>query len=250
MPDIVSQALGIEGLWLLVLGAALSGVVRGFSGFGTALIFIPFAAMVVPPVWVLIILVIMDMIGPAPNLPRAFRDGDSGQVGWLLLGAVLFLPLGLAVLVRVSPDLFRYAVSGLAIAVPLILSLGLRYTGPMSRPVMAGTGAASGFLGGVAGLPGPPVILLYMSAPVPPASIRANTMLYLYGYDILLLGLLAVQARLEWVPVVLGLAMALPNIIGNLLGAWVFEPSRARLYRGVAYVVIIAAAISGLPIWD
>lgn len=250
MPDVVSQALGIEGLWLLLLGAILSGIVRGFSGFGTALIFIPFAAMVVPPVWVLIILVIMDMIGPAPNLPRAVRDGDPGQVGWLLLGAILFLPAGLAILVRVSPDLFRYAVSALAIAVPLILSLGLRYTGPMSRPVMAGTGAASGFLGGVAGLPGPPVILLYMAGPNPPASIRANTMLYLYGYDIILLGLLAVQARLDPVPVVLGLAMALPNIAGNVLGAWVFEPSRARLYRGVAYGIIIAAAISGLPIWD
>lgn len=250
MPDLLSQALGIEGLWLIVLGAVLSGVVRGFSGFGTALIFIPLAGQVVPPIWVLTILVVMDMFGPAPNLPRAWRDGDAGQVGWLLVGAVLCLPLGLAVLVRVSPDAFRYAVSTLAIAAPVVLSLGLRYRGPMSRPVLTGTGGVSGFLGGVAGLPGPPVILLYMAGDNPPALIRANTMLYLYTYDLMLLLLLALQARLDPVPVVLGLLMALPNVVGNILGARVFHPDRARVYRGAAYAITIAAAISGLPLWD
>lgn len=250
MPDILSQALTLEGLWLIVLGAVLSGIVRGFSGFGTALIFIPLAGQVVPPIWVITILVVMDMFGPAPNLPRAWRDGAPAQVGWLLLGAVVCLPLGLAILVRVSPEAFRYAVSLLAIAAPIVLSLGLRYHGPMSRPLLTGTGGASGFLGGVAGLPGPPVILLYMAGPNPPALIRANTMLYLYAYDLMLLGLLGLQGRLEAVPVVLGLLMALPNIAGNILGARVFHPDRARVYRGAAYAITIAAAISGLPLWD
>ncbi|SDJ20979.1 sulfite exporter TauE/SafE family protein [Lutimaribacter saemankumensis] len=250
MPDILSQALTLEGLWLIVLGAVLSGIVRGFSGFGTALIFIPLAGQVVPPIWVITILVVMDMFGPAPNLPRAWRDGAAAQVGWLLLGAVVCLPLGLAILVRVSPEAFRYAVSLLAIAAPIVLSLGLRYHGPMSRPLLTGTGGASGFLGGVAGLPGPPVILLYMAGPNPPALIRANTMLYLYAYDLMLLALLGLQGRLEAVPVVLGLLMALPNIAGNILGARVFHPDRARVYRGAAYAITIAAAISGLPLWD
>lgn len=250
MPDILSQALGVGGLWLVVLGAVLSGVVRGFSGFGTALIFIPLAGQVLPPVWVITILVVMDMFGPAPNLPRAWREGVPGQVGWMLLGAAICLPLGLAVLVRVSPDVFRYAVCLMAIGVPVLLGLGLRYRGAMSRPLLAGTGAVSGFLGGVAGLPGPPVILLYMAAPNPPVLIRANTMVYLYAFDMMLLGVLAMQGRLEAVPVVLGLLMALPNIAGNILGARVFHPGHARVYRGVAYAITIAAAISGLPLWD
>lgn len=250
MPEIISEALTLDGLWLLTLGAILSGVVRGFSGFGAALIFVPFAGQVVSPIWVLIILVVMDMFGPLPNLPRASRDGNFRQIGWLVFGALIFLPVGLWGLMRVSPEFFRYVVSLLAAVLPLVLSLGLRYRGPMSPPVLFAAGGASGFLGGIAGLAGPPVILLYIAGPNSPALIRANTMLYLYGFDVLLLVVLGVQGQLETVPILLGLMMAVPNVLGNIVGARIFHPDRAKLYRATAYVMTIVAAISGLPIWD
>jgi uncharacterized membrane protein YfcA len=250
MPDALAQALGIEGLWLIGLAAALSGLVRGFSGFGTALIFVPLAGQVVSPLWVIIIIVVMDMFGPVPNLPRAWQYGTRPRVGWMLLGAALCLPLGLAALLRVSPDVFRYAASGIAMAAPVLLGLGVRWGGPLSRPVLLGTGGASGFLGGIAGLPGPPVILLYMAKRVSPTAMRADTMLFFYGYVLLLLGLLVAQGRLEVLPVVVGLLMAVPNVAGNILGARLFHPGRARVYRGMAYAITIAAAVSGLPLWD
>ena len=50
MPDILAQALATEGLWLLFIGAVLGGLARGFSGFGTAMVILPFAAEVFTPV--------------------------------------------------------------------------------------------------------------------------------------------------------------------------------------------------------
>ncbi len=112
-----------------------------------------------------------------------------------------------------------------------------------------GTGAAAGFLGGIAGLPGPAVILFYMSRPLPVATIRATILLFLFGFDFLILGYLGGMGQVGWANAALGLVLALPNLAGNLLGAWIFNPNRESVYRGAAYAVIAAAALSGLPLW-
>ncbi|MEL7116914.1 MAG: sulfite exporter TauE/SafE family protein, partial [Pseudomonadota bacterium] len=86
MIDLFQQALAAEGLWLLAIGALLAGLVRGFSGFGTAMVYLPFAAEVFPPVWVLITLLVIDGLGPIPAVPRALRDGQPRDVAWHCLG--------------------------------------------------------------------------------------------------------------------------------------------------------------------
>ena len=53
----------------LILGATLAGLVRGFSGFGTAMVFIPIAGQVLSPIATLTVLFVMDLIGPIPNVP-------------------------------------------------------------------------------------------------------------------------------------------------------------------------------------
>lgn len=73
-------------------------------------------------------------------------------------------------------------------------------------------------------------------------------MAYLFIFDLFLVGVLALLGCLEVVPFVLGLALTAPAMAGNLFGAWLFHPRHEQLYRGVAYVIIASAAVSGLPI--
>ncbi|CUH62402.1 Sulfite exporter TauE/SafE [Thalassovita gelatinovora] len=249
MPDGLDQLLAYEGLGWLIGAVFIAGAVRGFSGFGTALVYLPVAAMFMPPVWALITLVVMDVFGPIPNLPRARRDGRVADVGRMWLGTILALPLGLMVLYTADPSFFRYAVCGIALLVPLLLASGVRMRGQITPALQIGTGGVAGFLGGVAGLPGPPVILMHMASTEPAQLIRANIMMYLFAFDVTLLGLLAIQGKLELLPILIGLVLAVPNLLGNLAGAAMFRPERQRLYRLVGYGITMAAALSGLPIW-
>lgn len=250
MPEALQAALAFEGLGWLIAGTVVAGFVRGFSGFGTALVFMPVAGQVMSPVWALTVLVVMDVFGPIPNLPRARRDGSLYEVALLTLAMALALPLGLMVLYAIRPEVFRYIVSALALLVPVLLLAGLRYRGPLSAPLLLGTGGVSGFLGGVAGVPGPPVILLYLASTRLAAQVRANTLMYLFAFDLVLIAVLAVQDRLEAVPVILGLLLALPMMLANMAGAAIFRPEWERPYRAAAYAIIAAAAIGGLPLWD
>lgn len=254
MPDglaeAFSAALAQEGLGWLMLTVFAAGVVRGFSGFGTAMIFLPVAAMFMPPVWALISLTIMDIFGPLPNLPRAARDGRPKDVLLMAFATLLCLPLGLALLFAVPQEVFRYGVSALAIIVPVLLIAGVRYRGAMTRALLAFVGGIAGVTGGAAGLPGPPVVLLYASSTRPVREIRANIMIYLFAFDFILLGWLAYEGRLEAAPIALGLLFFVPIVAGNMAGAAIFDPAKERMYRGVAYAVVIVAAVIGLPIWE
>lgn len=235
----------------LLAGAAfLAALVRGFSGFGSGLVYLPLASQVLGPFEALTTLVIFDLLGPLPLVRRARRDCEPADLARLIAGLVVALPLGLFVLTRAPVEVFRYSVSIVALVMLICLASGLRYRGPLTPPLIYGTGGLAGLLQGVAGLPGPPVILLYMASTRPAAVIRANTFLFLLITDLVLLPMLALFGRLDGAAVMLGVALILPTILGGLLGARLFRPERERLYRTIAYTIIAASALSGLPLWD
>lgn len=247
MPDLLGQTP--TGLAVIILAAFVGGLVRGFSGFGTALIFLPLASPHLGPFGAIIALTIMDIFGPLPNLRRAWAVVEKGDLARLLLGCALILPVGLWLLTRSDPVLFRYLVSLISLSMLAALILGLRYRGAVHRGMVTAIGGAAGLLGGVAGIPGPAVILFYMSRPLPVAVIRATILLFLFAFDFLILGYLTGMGRVTLPAVGIGLMLAIPNIAGNGLGGWLFRPEREKLYRATAYLVIASAALSGLPVW-
>ena len=250
MPDAIAEAfsgaLAIAGIEWVFAAAFVAGIVRGFAGFGTAMIFLPVAAQVISPVWSVAVLAVMDIIGPVPAIPKALRDGHPRDLMRLVAGTLVALPLGLAVLFAVDPSVFKVAVSVLSLGLLVLLIAGVRYRGELTKPMIYGTGAMAGFLGGAVAIPGPPVILLYMASPHPARVFRANNTVFLFCYDVLMLAGLAIAGKLGGVPVALGLVTALPYLAGNLVGGWSFQPGLEKVYRWVAYGIIAASALSGL----
>lgn len=246
----MTELLQIEGLWMLGAAALVAGLLRGFSGFGTAMVYLPIAAQVIPPIWVLITLIMMDLLGPIPALPKAWREGDPADVLRLSAGSVVGLPIGIMLLLVMAPETFRYAVSFLTLALVAALAGGLRYNGLLSRKMVYGTGGAAGLIGGAVGLAGPPVIMLYMASPMGAGRIRANILMYLMAFDILTLGFYLIGGLMVSQAVILGLLVSVPYLIAVQIGAWMFNPSYGRTYRAVAYAIIAVSAIMGLPVWN
>ncbi|SFJ05999.1 sulfite exporter TauE/SafE family protein [Jannaschia pohangensis] len=244
MPDLPAGDL----IWVACV-AIVAGLVRGFSGFGTALIYVPLASLSLPPIWVLVTLTLMDLVGPLPNVPRALRDGRPREVGLLAGAAALALVPALFVLGHLGDAGFRWMVSGLCLVTVILMASGWRWSGRMTSPRVAAIGGMAGFLGGVAGLPGPPVILAYMAAPLPAAVVRANIMLFLVLWDVIFGAALWASGRLTAEPVWLGIALIVPYLLANMVGAKLFRPDRERMYRIAAYSLIAAAAVAAVPLW-
>ncbi|QQA44446.1 sulfite exporter TauE/SafE family protein [Pelagovum pacificum] len=233
--------------YLLGLAALVAGTVRGFSGFGTAMIYLPVAGRFLDPFEAITTLMLMDLVGPLPGIPAALKHAHRADLGRLLIGLLVGMPVGFAVLLVASPDLFRTLVSGITLILLVFLVSGVRYRGTLGAGGIFGTGVASGLLGGVAGLFGPPVILVYMARPLSPAVIRANVLIFLMLADVSLIALYAGTGEIVGGAVVTGVLLMIPNLVGNWIGGRLFDERRERLYRLVSYSIIAASAIAGLP---
>lgn len=249
MPDILAEALATEGLIWLVIAVFFAGLVRGFSGFGSAMIIMPAAATVLSPVEAVLFMSATELLGPLPNLRSAWRTAVRRDVALLMLGVVLAMPFGLWWLTSVNPSIFGWAVSLIVLTLLVLLMMGWRFKGDLTRNMTVGAGALGGFMTGISGLPGPPVIMLYMASTLPISVIRANFLLYLLAVDLVLFPVLWLIGLMVWDIVLLGLLIGLVNVAGNALGGMLFNPNAERAFRTVAYLIIAASAILGLPVW-
>ena len=158
----IHEALAFGGLPLLLGAVVVAGVVRGFTGFGTALIYVPLASSVLSPVQVVASLIMFDLLGAMPLMPRAIRDGAPREVAWMMPATLVGLVAGLWVLTRMEPVVFRWIICASALVLLVVLASGWRYRGDLGVAARSGVGSAAGFFGGVSGAAGPPVILFYM----------------------------------------------------------------------------------------
>ena len=131
----------------------------------------------------------------------------------------------------------------------ILLIFGVRYRGELTNRLIYITGALGGFLGGSTGMPGPPVILIYMASRSAPQIIRANLFLYATLGDVLIFALCLLSFTIAPLIFLLGMIAVIPFALGVGLGAKIFNPERELIYRSVAYAVIGLSAIYGLPIW-
>ncbi|MEM6565141.1 MAG: sulfite exporter TauE/SafE family protein [Pseudomonadota bacterium] len=249
MLEQLSGVVDLNGaLWLLA-GVFAAGLVRGFSGFGSGMIIMAVASSVLPPVSAILFMMMAELLGPLPNLPAAWRDGAPRDVGRLMLGAVLLVPVGIFCLTLMSPEVFGWIVSGCIVVILCLLMTGWRYNGQLTNGMTVATGGLGGFMSGFAGIPGPPVIMLYLSSRLPISVIRANFLLYLLAIDVVMIAAFWGSGLFVWEAAVIGLLAGIPNVVANMIGARLFDPEAETLFRRVAYLIIACSAIVGLPLW-
>src|SRR5580704_18079494 len=73
--------------------AFVSGTARGFSGFGSALIFMPLASSLAAPRLVAALLLIIDFVAAAPLVPNAWQHADRRGTAVIVAGALLGVPV-------------------------------------------------------------------------------------------------------------------------------------------------------------
>src|SRR5215510_13937914 len=96
--------------------AFISGTARGFSGFGSALIFMPLASSLAAPRLIAALLLIIDFIGSLPLLPNAWRHADRKATAVIVAGALVGVPIGTWLLTRLDPVTTRWIISGFVTA--------------------------------------------------------------------------------------------------------------------------------------
>src|SRR5260370_10798995 len=91
--------------------AFVSGTARGFSSFGSALIFMPLASSMAAPRLVAALLLIIDFVAAAPLIPNAWRHADRRATAVMVSSALIGVPIGTYFLSRLEPVTTRWIIS-------------------------------------------------------------------------------------------------------------------------------------------
>ncbi|MCV3271193.1 sulfite exporter TauE/SafE family protein [Roseobacter sinensis] len=242
--------LATPGLIWVVVATFTAGLVYGFSGFGAALVYMPVATAVIAPPLAIGAFAVSALASLVTLVPRAWGQADRPNVLMMVGAAILGAPLGIWILATVDTVLIRWGLSAIITITLALLIAGWRYRASPTKPVRATIGAAAGVMMGSVGLNGPLVILFQLGGQDSIARSRANTLIFLTLSSLSLVPLMAWQGLIGWEAVWLGLLLLLPYGLGTLLGRTLFDPDRERLYRRVAYAVVAAAVLIGLPVWN
>ncbi|UPG72351.1 sulfite exporter TauE/SafE family protein [Roseomonas gilardii subsp. gilardii] len=232
-----------------LLAAALAGLARGFSGFGSALIFVPLASAVLEPKLAAPLLVLVDNATAFPLVPAAWRGAARREVAWLTAGALVGAPLGAWLLLRLDPVALRWGMCALAVGMLVLLASGWRYHGRPAWPLSLAVGAGSGVFAGLAQMGGPPAVAYWLGGAIPAAKVRANIVLFFATSGVISMIVYLFAGLLTGEALVLAALMAPGYALGLWCGSGMFGRASEVLFRRTCFGLIALAAVIGLPLW-
>lgn len=235
--------------WLVALTALVASVVRGFSGFGAGLIFMPVAAACLGPKVAVGTLYLIDTVLVLPFVARSVGKVDWREILPMGLGAIVTVPLGVAVLVYIEPVALRW---GLSIAILIfvgVLAAGWRYHGPTRMWLSLLVGGLSGFMSGSAQIPGPPVLLYWLGRQVVSGTMRANSFTF-FMFATVVSGVGLFFGGIFTAEVMARSAVLFPiYAAGIFVGGRMFGLASDVTYRRIAYATILFVAVVSMPVF-
>lgn len=229
-------------------------LIRSTLGFGEALVAVPLLALRTPVAVAAPLAVLMSVLVAGVIVVQDWRKVEVRSAAWLIVSALLGVPLGLLLLTRADDHVVRL-ILGLIIVGFSIYSLTVRTRLHLERDRLVwllGSGFCSGVLGGAYGMNGPPLAIYGALRRWSPQHFRAT----LQGYflPVSLVGLMGYAALGLWVPAVTRyFLLSLPGAMAAILiGRAVNHRLRGDGFFRAVYVglvviggVLIAQALVG-----
>ena len=247
---LIPSTVSINAAIAICVIAFVSGTARGFSGFGSALIFMPLASSMAAPQLVAALLLIIDFIAALPLIPNAWKQADRKATSVMVFGALIGVPVGTYFLSRLDPVTTRWIISGFVFALLLLLLSGWRYRGKDHPAVSIGVGGLSGFCSGLAQTGGPPIVAYWLGRPLPSAIARANILLFFAASDFFSVVSYSLTGLITADAIKFSLLVGPIYGIGVWFGAALFGRASEALFRTICYVLIAMAVVIGLPLLD
>lgn len=250
MPEVLSAALETPGLAWMLLTISVAGLVRGFTGFGTAMIFVPVGTQFLPTADVVFLMATTGIFSTAALFPSAWKQADKSEVGALAMAAGVTVPVGIWLMMQLDGLTLRWIASAVIGVTLAAVITGWRWQGKIGWPGRFAIGGAAGTVGGMTGLTGPVVIVFYLANVRDVSRVRANTIVFLAALDVVIVTNLVFGGFAGFETLLVAVMLSLPYLITTLIGKALFDPKLEKLYRVASYSVIGLAVLTSLPLFD
>ncbi len=169
---------GTWQIWAAAFATAIAGLMRGYAGFGTALLLSPVFSTLWGPLAGVPVMLLMELLVSVQLLPKAMGHADRRTILPLGLAACIATPLGAWVLLTTDAEVLRRSIGLLVLCFGFALISGWRYRGTRPTGLNVSVGLISGLMKGATGMSGPPVILYLLAGTEEARQHRASLILF------------------------------------------------------------------------
>ncbi|GAM74841.1 hypothetical protein JCM19241_1184 [Vibrio ishigakensis] len=209
-------------MYLAAVFILFAGVIRGYSGFGFAVIAALCLSFIYSPFDAVAIALALDLLS---SLCLVF--GIKTQVNWRLLGMLSLgmlgaIPVSLFFVSVISAHELKMIIAGFSFVAGALIMLNLRLLWLNQRYAFL-AGAVSGFSMTTASAGGPPLVLYLLNLSLKGSELRATAIVFfILSSAASLLGLLYVNA-VSMQSIQISLMLFPVAVIGNLIGKRLFN---------------------------
>ncbi len=249
------ELIGVKpDAWLGLVAAAvlLAGFLRGFVGFGAALISVPVLSLILGPHAAIAVSNVMGLPAVVQLLPEAIRRAERPVVLPICLAIFLATPVGTWLLVIADPAVMKIAISGVVLVMVAILASGWRLKGDVGTAKLLTAGLVGGLVQGAAGVGGPPVVAVALSRPGPAVQQRANVLALMTAISLSSILPLLYYGLFTRQTVIVGLLLVPLYSGATALGSRYFALGGQAYYRRAALAVLAVIAVATLAgsVWS
>ncbi|MBU1212918.1 MAG: sulfite exporter TauE/SafE family protein [Alphaproteobacteria bacterium] len=237
---------------LMTAAVLLAGFLRGFIGFGAALIIVPVLSLVLGPQIAIAVLTVMGFPSTIQLLPDAWRHGERAIILPMSLAIFTATPLGTWFLVSIDPNLMKIVISAAVVLMVAFLAKGWHLDKKVGRPILLLAGTVGGLVQGAAGIGGPPVVAVALSRAGAPEQQRGNVLAVIAATVFSTIPPLFYFNLFTPKSVAYGLVLLLPYSIATWAGSRYFNRGGQRHFRNAALIVlaIIGLATLAASVWN
>lgn len=251
MTALPAEIAGLLGDWRFYAAAlitAVAGLMRGYSGFGTAVLLAPAYSLLWGPRIGIPAMLLMELAVSLQLLPKAFGDANRRVILPIGAAACVATPMGAFILLTADQDLLRRFIGGFVLVFGLLLLSGWRYNGSRPLPLNLAVGTLAGLLKGATGMSGPPVILYLLAGPEAAKQHRANLILFFATIAVISIIPPALGGLMGWSVFAKALLLLPVMLCCVPIGARLFHVVPERWYRRAALVFLVVTGTVTLVI--
>ena len=235
-------------LAMAAVSAFAAGFLRGFVGFGGALVIIMVLGTVLGPQLAVAAASVSGIVSMLQLMPEAVRQSEKPFVVPFGLATFIAAPFGTLVLVAIAPEPMRMVISALVLLMVAMLYGNWR---PASLPGTAanfGAGIAAGLVQGSTGIAGPLAVAVTLARPGTARQQRANVLGALVSLTLCSLAPLWYHGLITQQAIVIGLLLTPIYSFATWVGAKYFSRGGDRYFRNAALAALAVIGVATLSL--
>ena len=234
----------LDLIFITILVIFIGGLLRGFLGFGPALLTIPVLAYIYSPTQALVIHIIMEIPSTLFLLPTALKNSDKKSILPLFIAMVSFIPVGMYLVVILNPEIIRRTISIIVLILVLMLSRGWNFKSFIGFKSMVFSGILGGFIQGIAGIGGAPIVTVLMARNDSEDVSRGNILFLMAGIVVFSITSQAFYGLISLNLITLGFMASPIYIAATYSGSKFYNYKGKNLFRKIALFFLSIIALT------